>query len=142
MPVRSYSVRMKRRNREAVASFRKNQSRRKLATSSPSTHAPARRTVSAGATLPSEEKPARSPSTKSVSSEPGASTSKDLKFETLVEEEQEDKESPKEEKEKEKPDEEKGELGDDEKKEEGTTEKAHVTFQEPEEKEEEEGEPK
>lgn len=97
LPVRSYSVRMKRRNREAAASFRKNTARRKVGTTStaPASHVPVRKTVSAGSTLPSEaSKPApRSPSSKSISSEPGISTTKDLKFETLLEEDEvEDKE--------------------------------------------------
>ncbi|KAG8186471.1 hypothetical protein JTE90_009230 [Oedothorax gibbosus] len=99
LPVRSYSVRMKRRNREAAASFRKNTARRKVGTAvgaastSTASHVLARRTVSAGSALPSEAKPApSSPSTKSVSSEPGISTTKDLKFETVLEEDGEDNE--------------------------------------------------
>nr|XP_015905921.1 pescadillo homolog [Parasteatoda tepidariorum] len=130
LPVRSYSIRNKRKNREAIASLRKNQARRKVTSGTTATHTPARRTVSAGSTLPSENKPPRSPSAKSVSSEPGATTSKDLKFETLIEEEQEDKEDETEEKKEEKKEED-GEEGDKVKdKEETSVEKAHVTFDE------------
>ncbi|XP_023224864.1 uncharacterized protein LOC111625856 [Centruroides sculpturatus] len=45
LAVRSYSVRMKKRNREAEASFRRSQYRRKVHTGTP-LHSPAKRTVS------------------------------------------------------------------------------------------------
>lgn len=49
LPVRSYSVRMKRRNMETAASFRRSQNRRRGDSSEPaSPHAPARRTFSTG----------------------------------------------------------------------------------------------
>ncbi|GBM07810.1 hypothetical protein AVEN_33096-1 [Araneus ventricosus] len=156
LPVRSYSVRMKRRNREAAASFRRSQVRRKAPTTATTTtattrgaHAPARRTVSAGSTLPSEAKAVRSPSTKSVSSEPGASTSKDFKIETVPEEEQEDKEEAGDEKEDKedvsKDEKDKDKEGDegkekdeakDEEKVSASSDKSHVKFQEPEEDDE------
>ncbi|KAF8796011.1 hypothetical protein HNY73_000443 [Argiope bruennichi] len=111
-------------------------------------HAPARRTVSAGSALPSEAKAVRSPSSKSVSSEPGASTSKDFKIETVLEEEEKpeggDEKEEKEEEQKDEKDKEEVEDKDKDKEKEkeednssASPDKSHVKFQEPENEDEE-----
>lgn len=152
LPVRSYSVRAKRRNREAAASFRKNQATRRkpitgaaAAGTSGAAHAPARRTVSAGATVPSESAKASSPSGKSVSSEPGVLSKEISKIETVMEEPEDGKEEGEEEEKKE--EEEGGVL---KKEGEPTTEgegppveKTHVKFEEePDQKENDDGDDK